>query len=320
VDTLTHALFGLAIGAVRRREPGPLAASDKAILLACVLAAEIPDLDYLLPAPNPVLVTLRAHRGLSHAIAAAPAVAAIAALVAKGIYRKAATPPIFGQALAAVLLGHLLPDLWTGWGTRVLLPWSSERFTLDWTAVIDPWVTLPLLAGAFFAYRARARDFRKALWLGLALACLYLGVRITLREVLQTSVEARYRTAAHVFPAPLRLFEWRYVVEVDDGYAAGVVGVGAEPVEQARHPRGTSGLLATDTLVAEVLAWARYPVIEVAPHPEGGTTVRVADLRYHAGGRPTLTFVMRLDEGGRVAEAHLDRGGSAAELLQRFRR
>lgn len=293
------------------------------MLLGCVLAAEIPDLDYLLPASDPVLVTLRAHRGLSHSLAMAPVVAAIATTLAWLVFRRARVRSVAVQALLAVVFAHLLPDLWTGWGTRILLPWSSERLTLDWSMVVDPLVTLPLLAGAVLAYRARRTDFRRPLWVGLGMTMLYLGARIGIRETVRPSVEDHYGVAtAHVFPSPLRVFQWRYVVETDDGYAVGVVDLAGAPIEQARHPRGLDAAdhLRQTKVVDEVLAWARYPTIEVQSREDGGTTLTVADLRYHAGGQPTLTFVVELDPNGDVEGARLDRGGSVRSLLERFRR
>jgi hypothetical protein len=65
MDTLTHGLLGLTVGAIRQPEGTP---TDRAVLLAAVIAAELPDLDYLWPSDKLVLVTLRAHRGLSHAL------------------------------------------------------------------------------------------------------------------------------------------------------------------------------------------------------------------------------------------------------------
>ncbi|HYI03016.1 metal-dependent hydrolase, partial [Hyalangium sp.] len=57
MDNLTHGLLGVAVGALRRPDtPGaPLSATDKAVLLGCALAAELPDLDNLLPAENSVV-------------------------------------------------------------------------------------------------------------------------------------------------------------------------------------------------------------------------------------------------------------------------
>ncbi|MBK6514202.1 MAG: metal-dependent hydrolase [Polyangiaceae bacterium] len=325
MDTLTHGLFGLAVGTLRPRDSagGPLAPTDKATLLACVIAAELPDLDYLWPASDGVLVTLRAHRGLSHSLVAAPAVALVAAGIALLIVRRARVAPVYAQAVLAVVFAHLLPDLWTGWGTRLFLPWSSERMNLDFTMVLDPLVTLPLLVGAVFGYRARARDFRRPIWLGLAVASLYVGSRVAIRAALTSSVEDKYATSeVHVFPAPFSVLGWRYVAEVDGGYAAGTVDVGGAPVEQARHARDLSAAeaLRGDPIIDEVIAWARYPTVQLAELEGGRRTLAVGDLRYHAGGEPTLKFVVELDAAGKVTSAKLDRGGSVREVIERFRR
>ncbi|MFP2909626.1 hypothetical protein ACLESD_32195, partial [Pyxidicoccus sp. 3LFB2] len=60
------------------------------------------------------------------------------------------------------------------------------------------------------------------------------------------------------------------------------------------------------------------PVVSVAPF-DGGREVRISDLRYHLRGEPTLGFVIRLDTDNRVTGARLERGGSASELLRRWR-
>jgi inner membrane protein len=45
---------------------------------------------------------------------------------------------------------------------------------------------------------------------------------------------------------------------------------------------------------------------------------KVADLRYYWDGKPTLTFVIDVDEKGNQLAARLERGGSARELLERW--
>jgi inner membrane protein len=67
----------------------PSVQSVQAAMLAAVLAAELPDIDYLLPADDAVLHTLQAHRGFTHALIFAPVVALIAAAIAKAIFRDA---------------------------------------------------------------------------------------------------------------------------------------------------------------------------------------------------------------------------------------
>ena len=328
MDNLTHGLLGLALGALRRPDTRPGAPeraspTDRAVLVAAVLAAELPDLDTLLARGDAVTVALQAHRGLSHSLLFAPVVALGATVAARALFRGARLRPVFLASLASVLFAHLLPDLWTGWGTRLLLPFSDTRLSLDWTMVVDPWVTLPLLAGAGVAWRRRAR-WRRALLVGLACSAAYVGARVASWGVLTGRVEAAYPSAeaVRVFPLPFSVGTWRYVATLPGGVlAAGEVPLAGAPRE-ARRVAASVDALPEDVRavrpVREALAWARFPVITLSS-VEGGREVRIDDLRYHLRGEPTLGFVIRLDAANAVTAARLERGGSAGELLRRWR-
>lgn len=321
MDNLTHGLLGLAVGALRRPDRTP---TDRATLLACVLAAELPDLDTLLPAANPALHDLQAHRGLSHSLLLAPLVALVATVLARLAFRGARPLPVFLYSLVSVLFAHLLPDLWTGWGTRLLLPFSDARLALDWTLVVDPFVTLPLMVGTVWAWRRRHTEtWRRALLTGLCVSAAYVGARVAVKAHLEHVVRAAYPQAEHtrVFPTWLGITRWRYVAQLPEVYAAGDLGPLGALREQRRVPRPRSDALPAEVravpTVSEALAWARFPVVELR-----GLQVRVADLRYHLDGTPTLTFAIDLERSRgelRVHAARLERGGSAKELLQRWR-
>ncbi|WP_164020908.1 metal-dependent hydrolase [Pyxidicoccus trucidator] len=326
MDNLTHGLLGLALGALRRPDAPPggrTSPTDRAVLLGAVLASELPDLDTLLARGDAVTVALQAHRGLSHSLLFSPVVALGATLAACAVFRGARPRPVLAASLASVLGAHLLPDLWTGWGTRLLLPFSDVRLSLDWTMVVDPWVTLPLLAGALVAWRRRAA-WRRALLVGLACSVAYVGARVVSWGVLTRRVEATYASAVsvRVFPLPFSVGTWRYVATLPGGVlAAGEVPLAGAPREARRVDASVDALpqeLREVGPVREALAWARFPVVTVAPF-DGGREVRISDLRYHLRGEPTLGFVIRLDAGNRVTEARLERGGSASELLRRWR-
>ncbi|HEY0839177.1 MAG TPA: metal-dependent hydrolase [Vulgatibacter sp.] len=327
MDNLTHGLVGLAIGALRRPDGGPgtgrpFSPTDKAVLFGAVVAAELPDLDTLLPAANEVMHALHAHRGISHSLVAAPVWALVAAGLACAIFRGARAGPAIAHALGAVFFAHLGPDLWTGWGTRVLLPFSDARLHWDLTSVIDPIFTLPLLAALIFALVKRPR-WRQALVVGLVVSCTYLGFRVASRAVLIDRVEATYPTAnrVEVFPAILSASKWRWVAVLPEGFAAGVVPLLGEVEEQRRIPATPAlpeGLRSNDT-VREALAWARLPSVLVDHRPSGGLQVRIADMRYHLGGEPTLSIVVETADDGSTLDARLDRGGSAKEIAERWR-
>jgi inner membrane protein len=319
MDSLTHGLLGLVIGSLRRSER-----DRAAVLVGCVLAAEIPDLDYLWPADNSVLHSLQAHRGLTHSLIALPLVALCATALTKLMFRRAAVGSVFVWSLPAVLFAHLLADAWTGWGTRLALPFSDARVTLDWMMVVDPLFTLPLLLGAVWGIRKRTL-IRRAVLTGAAVSCLYLGARIAIRADLASRVRAAYPHAetAQVFPSWLGPAHWRYVAVFADRYAVGRIVAFGAPEEQASHPRtssdSSSPLASSNATVREALSWARFPVIEARPRVPSGVQLTIADLRYHLNGAPTLSFRIELDDQARVVSATLDRGGSARSLWQRFR-
>lgn len=324
MDNLTHGLFGLAVGALRRPDARKLTPTDKAVLLGCVVAAELPDFDYLWPAGNDVLRTLQAHRGPSHALLCAPIVAGLAVLFTRLFFRNARAAPVFGWSILAVVFAHLLPDLWTGWGTRVLWPFSEKRWALDWTGVIDPFVTLPLLAGAVWGWRKRDH-WRRAVLVGLSVAALYVGARIGVGQVLENKVRANHPAAVdtRVFPQVVGFTSWRYVVIYPDSYSAGVVSLHDALEEGRTVQKAPNGPLPKHVenvpSVHEAVSWARFPVVRHETDDAGTTRVEIADLRYHMHGEPTLRFVVDVDGDGAVAAARLERGGSARELLERFR-
>lgn len=339
MDNLTHGLLGLAIGALRRpdgqRAPAPgqgprldgpglrwTSPTDRAVLFGCVLAAELPDLDGFLPAADPVLQALHTHRGLMHALVFAPVWALCATGIARLIYRRARSRPVFSYSLASVLFAHLLTDLWTGWGTRILLPISDQRYSLDWAAVIDPFFTLPLLAGALWAL-ARKRSWRRSLLVGLTIAAAYMGFRVGSREILVRRVERAYpaATRVEVFPALLSALSWRYAAILPEGYSLGRVSIfgPVEPVRTQDLPAELPERAADNPTVAEALVWARVPHVSIQEREGGALEVRVADLRYNMGGEPTLQFVVLVGPQGETLEARLERGGTIGEVYRRWK-
>jgi inner membrane protein len=350
MDSLTHALLGLTLGALRKPDAPrgtPLTPTDRAVLLAAVIAAELPDLDYLWPAGDPVLGMLKAHRGLSHSLFAAPLVALAAAGLAKVFFRGSRFGPVYLTASVAVLFAHLLADAWTGWGTRLFLPLTSARVTLDWMMVLDPWFTLPLLAGAVVALLRRSH-FRRSLLMGGGVALSYLALRIGLQAHAATNVRAAYPEAGavFVFPEVLSVTRFRYVTSFGNGHAAGEVGTFAPAVEKVREfetyreppqvfrRHFLSGIYVCDSplciaqragrsapALREALEWARFPVVRLTSLPNFATRFEVADLRYYWDGQPTLTFVIDVDGVKRnQLAARLDRGGTARALFERWRR
>ncbi|MGA9522783.1 MAG: metal-dependent hydrolase [Myxococcaceae bacterium] len=327
MDNLTHGLLGLAIGAVRRPEGDAragrrLSATDRAVLVASTLAAELPDLDGLWPMPNAILGAVEVHRGISHSLLFTPIWALAATGVARLLFRGARAGPPFVFAWFAVLFAHLATDAWTGWGTRLLLPFSDLRLSWDWTMVLDPLFTAPLLLAAIAALIWRAR-WRPVVLAGLLISTTYLGARVAAKQHLDSTVARQHPDAEHiaVFPDWFGLTEWRYVATYPERYIAGTVALGEAPRVRATHARGSAlpdRMMQVPT-VREAVSWARFPIVTQTRRASGGDEIRVSDLRYHLKGEPTLSMEIELDDALEVKRADMVRPTDPRKLLDRWR-
>ena len=152
MDPLTHAASGLLLSQLI---PAP---SRGWAALAGVILAVLPDTDYVMELSSR-WDYLRYHRAFTHSLAALP----LWALLGAGVGRVLGGPRWFrpllylGLALVAV---HLLLDWATSYGTRLLSPFSSGKYTLDWLFIIDPYLTLMLLGGGLAALCSPGRGRR----------------------------------------------------------------------------------------------------------------------------------------------------------------
>ena len=150
MDPVTHAASGaLALLAMPQRP-----ATRWALPLAAFAAAS-PDLD-ILAASGP-LQTLLLHRGITHALAAAPLMGLLLAILARPLWRyDTRNAWSFGGVWAFMMLMvllHIWLDALTTYGTLVWLPFSGERLRLNAVYIIDLLMTLPLLWGIWHGLR-----------------------------------------------------------------------------------------------------------------------------------------------------------------------
>lgn len=168
---LTHAAvpLALAVGLGQRVVPAPL-------LIAGVAAAMLPDADVLAFRLGIAYAHDLGHRGASHSLAFAAALAALAWAVAPWLFspRRWAAALFVGVSAAS----HGLLDMLTNGGLGVALwwPWSSDRLFAPWRVIeVSPlslrrilgprglavlasellWVWLPLMSVALAAWWAR---------------------------------------------------------------------------------------------------------------------------------------------------------------------
>jgi inner membrane protein len=230
MDSLTQMALGAAVGtAVLGRRVGPRAALWGAV------CGTLPDLDVLVPYGDPVR-TFTFHRAESHALfwltAAAPVLAAMIARVHASADRRLGVSFRDWWLLTwLALVTHPLLDAFTVYGTQLLLPFSDYPVGLGSVFIIDPLVTVPLLAGVTgFWVLHRRSPAAGARWnqLGLTVAVVYLGWTVAAQAHVTGHVH-RALAATNlldgrvlVTPTPFNTLLWRIVVMDDQAYHEGV--------------------------------------------------------------------------------------------------
>lgn len=342
MDTLTHALSGalLAIAVApgrspsgakhkdaRERPPGrsPSAAkhmdalSWQARLAAGAAAAAFPDIDFTLRAID-TLTYLNLHQGITHSLILLPAWAlALSGLFAVLSRQRYRWPAFYGIAALGIAI-HIGSDLITAYGTQLLAPFSTARFSWPLVFVIDPAVTLILIAGLAAVWRWPARRLAPVAFLVLA---SYLGLQAVLQQrAIATGADyARAQrldaAASHALPQPLSPFHWLIIVQHGDSYhttrinlaggrrasAPATAGFFArlmadfQPVAAATWTRHTRyGELPADRALArpafehEAFAsfrrFARFLVLDHIETRHDGTCIWFTDLRFSLPGLP----------------------------------
>lgn len=206
MDLVTHALSGLAIGAVgaayggNPREQWPL-------MLAGAAAAVAPDLDALVGLRSK-LAAWRYHRILLHGLPTLPLQVLALYLLAQALLAEPPPPGVLALTIAGGLLAHLILDTATSFGTVLGYPFSRRRFSTHSHFIIDPVVLGALALGL-------ALD-RPAYGLGVAAAWLALGVavRYRLSRTMRRAVQALGwdATGMLIEPGPLAPLRWLVVV------------------------------------------------------------------------------------------------------------
>jgi membrane-bound metal-dependent hydrolase YbcI (DUF457 family) len=188
LDNLTHSLFAATLART------PLSRAGRGTTAALLLASNAPDIDILATAGGS-LKYLEWHRGPTHGplgIAGLAVITAGLVWIGRDLYDKrsrahAADPSIqpdrssdasFGVLIAVSIIGivlHVLMDLPTVYGIRLLSPFDWHWFAVDWMPIVDVYLLIVLVIG-LLGRPTPAQRRAKAAFVLLLMATNY-GVR-----------------------------------------------------------------------------------------------------------------------------------------------
>ena len=158
---MTHTLVGATLARTR------LARAGRGTTSALLLSSNAPDID-IVAAAGGATKYLEWHRGPTHGPLGVVVLAVVVAAIVWSVRRLSAarrrsdpesTPPHtseddapFAMLLAVSTIGvvaHVLMDLPTSYGTRILSPFSWQWYAFDWMPIIDIYLLMVLVAALF---------------------------------------------------------------------------------------------------------------------------------------------------------------------------
>jgi membrane-bound metal-dependent hydrolase YbcI (DUF457 family) len=299
MEAITQALASVALARCGFRRLTPMA---MAIVVTAGLA---PELDWL-SVFGGARVFLEAHRTAGDSLLGIVILAAVIAPVFVGIGGRVGKDVRFVPAFCTALAGgglHLLLDLTSSYGAKLLWPFSSRWFAWDLTAPLDLWILLLLLGGLLLPALFRmiteeigAGAKRGVVDRGAAASLVLVAVFCCARFVLHQRAVAllagrEYRgeaaDAVGAFPESLSPLAWSGVVDTDDALDEIEVSLGPGAVfdpESARVFYKAEESAPLDAARgsaegAEFLRFARFPLARVEP-TDGGYRITMRDLRF----------------------------------------
>jgi membrane-bound metal-dependent hydrolase YbcI (DUF457 family) len=179
VDNITHTLFALTLART------PLGRAGRGTAAALILASNAPDIDVVATALG-ARSYLTWHRGPTHGPLGILGLGLLAAWIVSagsGLLEKrspSGTPRAPFRMLAPIaiiaVLFHVLMDLPTSYGVRLLSPFDWHWFAIDWMPIVDVYLLIVLAAGLLFGHTSEAAGRRNAALVLVLMAANY-GVR-----------------------------------------------------------------------------------------------------------------------------------------------
>jgi inner membrane protein len=354
MDNLTHTLFAATLART------PLGRGGRGTTAALILASNAPDADIVATAAGAIRY-LEWHRGPTHGVFGVVGLG----LVTAGLVwswgrwrgqRDGLEEASFGRLAVLSILGvlfHVLMDLPTSYGSRLLSPFNWDWWAIDLIPIIDVYL-LVILAGGLLAGHAREARERCAA-VALILMAFNYGFRaashhralgaagdvfrsglpgwcadpergVVDRWPLPPSAPRRDECLVGIAALPTFLspLDWRIVARFPGRYEVADIDIlefsrrGPTPpaLRMERHPNAWTPAVAAAarTPTAQIyLGFARLAAAATRVDPDGSTIVRWRDLRFSAAGLPLDT-----EEGDGPFELTVRVGADGAILEERF--
>ncbi len=313
MDIVTHMTMGATIGAaVAQKRYG-----WRALAVGAVCGG-FPDLDYASFLFGE-WTGLKYHRALLHNLLFLPLWALLLGWVAWRLFKKRGRYWHWAGVAFLAMLAHPLLDWQTAWGTQLFWPITDHRYFTDTVALIDPAVTIWLLAATVLAiiYRHRRRDI--AAWSARAALVVVFGYLVggqansiyAARQTRHSLPKGFHAVSYRAIPTLGNIWLWRVVARDKKGdIEVGLFSIAhPEPVQWHDVPVPDHALLhrVRQTDRGKLFYWFSDHFVSVSVHDPHfhGHDICLADQRYGGILHPERAMwgaCADIKPGGKVAD------------------
>lgn len=308
MDTITHGLIG-TLGS----QAGYYQKFGKLATISFLTGSIFPDIDVLVSIMGPDFM-MRYHRGLTHSLIAAPLFCLFLTLAVGVIFRSNQYIRIYPMVLLGIL-SHIFFDLITSYGTVLFDPITSKRYSWNLVFILDPFITLPVLAGLIISIKKKQVAARLSsivlVFLLIYLSTSYIIKNSTLERML---IEAEKKDISaekfNIYPKPFSPFRWLGVLETEeDFYRVNIDYIPVKPLFFEKIPKSDSNgyvEAANSHRVAVIYKWfADFPVVRYRKIKHLHI-VEFQDLRFRMlSKRKPFTLKYIFDENTKIKEITL---------------
>ena len=294
MDTITHGLIG-SLGS----KTGYYQKFGKIATYSFLFGSIFPDIDVIVAILGPDF-TMRYHRGITHSLLAVPLFSILVTYITTLIFKTREYKKIYPMVLLG-MYSHIFFDLITAYETVAFDPISIKRYNWNLVFILDPFITLPVIAGLIVSYKKRALAFKTSVIIFLFLSsylmtCYFVKEHNKNRIIEYTKTHNTQVEKLDIYPRPLAPFYWLGVVETKDSfYRAQVSSLSKDSlIFESFSKSDVNGFVdaARDHRVAKLYFWfADFPV---AKYLRSGDEhiVEIVDLRFRMLSRRT-PFTLR---------------------------
>jgi inner membrane protein len=246
MDTFSHVVIGLGIGALAQIDP---ALSNhhtlsQAVILGTVIGSNSPDFDFIYRMKGKGSY-IRHHRGFSHSLPALPLWGIVVSGFIAPFFPGASFLHLFLWTFFAVLL-HVLLDLFNVDGTQILLPFSRKWIAFDAIPLLDPYILMLHFLGFSLLRFFHSGETFLVIYVFMF---LYLSIRTLSAVFTKKYLQRHFRNAIRIKLIPrMVLFKWDIIIETNEDFLFGVFSEDSLKVEHSLSKKINFSELVTDSM------------------------------------------------------------------------